>query len=120
MLVVDDDASVRRSLYRLIRSADYDVEVLDGAAAYLERAPEPAPACLVVDIRMSGMSGLDLFRTVQGTARALPIVFISAQGEEVRAQALAAGAVDFLYKPLDEAHLFAAIDRALEISKTRV
>ena len=117
VLVVDDDAGVRKGMQRLIRIAGYDVETLDGAAAYLDRAPEPPPACLVLDVRMPGMSGLDLLQAVQGTARALPIVFISAYGDEVRVQALAAGAVDFLYKPLDEELLFAAIDRALELSR---
>jgi FixJ family two-component response regulator len=116
VLVVDDDAAVRKGMQRLIRAAGYDVETLDGAAAYLDRAPEPRPACVILDVRMPGMGGLELFRAVQGTARALPIVFISAYGDEVRVQALAAGAVDFLFKPLDEELLFAAIDRALELS----
>jgi two-component system, LuxR family, response regulator FixJ len=119
VLVVDDDASVRKSLHRLVRAAGYDVETLDGAAAYLARAAEPPPACLLLDIRMPGMSGLDLLRVVEGTARALPIVFISGHGdEEVRAQALAAGAVDVLYKPLDETTLLAAIDHALALSSS--
>ena len=120
VLVVDDDASVRKGMFRLMRAAGYDVETLDGAAAYLARGVERRPACLVLDIRMPGMSGLDLLRVVAGTARALPVVFISGHGDdEVRAQALAAGAVDFLYKPLDEATLLAAVDQALEISERR-
>lgn len=118
VLVVDDDASVRKSLHRLIRAAGYDVETLEGAAAYLERAAQQPPACLVLDIRMPGMSGLDLLRVVAGTARDLPIVFISGHGDEdVRAQAMDAGAVEVLYKPLDETTLLAAIDQALELSK---
>ena len=117
VLVVDDDASVRKSLRRLIRTAGYDVETLEGAAAYLERAAEKPPACLVLDIRMPGMTGLELLRAVAGTARELPIVFISGHGDEdVRAQAIDAGAVEVLDKPLDERTLFAAIDHALERS----
>ena len=121
VLVVDDDASVRKSLRRLIRAAGYDVETLEDAAAYLARAAERPPACLILDIRMPGMSGLDLLRVVAGTARALPIVLISGHGdEEVRAQALDAGAVDVLYKPLDETTLLAAIDQALALSAATV
>jgi FixJ family two-component response regulator len=121
VLVVDDDASVRKSLHRLIRAAGYDVETLDGAEAYLERSVQPPPACLVLDIRMPGMSGLDLLKYVAGTPRALPIVFISGHGDEdVRAQAIDAGAVEVLYKPLDESTLLAAIDQALSLSKAHV
>jgi FixJ family two-component response regulator len=117
VLVVDDDASVRKSLHRLIRAAGYDVETLEGAAAYLARAAQLPPACLVLDIRMPGMSGLDLLRVVSGTSRELPIVFISGHGDEdVRAQALDAGAVEVLYKPLEETTLLAAIDQALALS----
>jgi FixJ family two-component response regulator len=121
VLVVDDDASVRKSLFRLIRAAGYDVETLDGAAQYLQRAAERRPACLVLDIRMPGMSGLDLLHEVAGTARDLPIVFISGHGDEdVRAQAIDAGAVEVLYKPLDETTLLAAIDQALTLSRVGV
>jgi len=120
VLVVDDDASVRKSLHRLIRTAGYDVETLEGASAYLARVAETPPACLLVDIRMPGMSGLDLLRVVAGTARDLPIVFISGHGDEgMREQALEAGAVDVLYKPFDETTLLAAIDQALERSMHR-
>jgi len=121
VLVVDDDASVRKSLHRLIRAAGYDVETLDSAFAYLQRAEQGRPACLVLDIRMPGMSGLDLLRAVSGTVRDLPIVFISGHGDEdVRAQAIDAGAVEVLYKPLDETTLLAAIDQALRLSSVGV
>ncbi len=121
VLVVDDDASVRKSLNRLIRAAGYDVETLDGAVAYLERAVQPPPACLVLDVRMPGMSGLDLLKCVAGTPRGLPIVFISGHGDEdLRAQAIDAGAVEVLYKPLDETTLLAAIDQALTLSKANL
>src|SRR5262245_12417270 len=120
VFVVDDDASVRKSLHRLIRAAGYDVETLEGAAAYLDRVAETPPACLLLDIRMPGMSGLDLLRVVAGTPRDLPIVLISGHGDEdVREQAIEAGAVEVLYKPLDETTLLAAIDQALTRSKPR-
>jgi len=117
VLVVDDDASVRKGLQRLIRAAGYDVETFDGGAAYLARPAQEPPACLVLDIRMPGMSGFELMQAVAGTPRALPIVFVSGHGdEEMRAQAMGAGAVEVLFKPLDERALLAAIDKALERS----
>ena len=112
--VVDDDASVRRALERLIRSAGYDVVALSDATAYLRYSTSSTPACLVLDIRMPRMSGLELQNAIEGTSRALPIVFITGHGDDdARSQALAAGAVDVLYKPLDEKVLFGAIERAL-------
>jgi FixJ family two-component response regulator len=115
VFIVDDDASVRRALQRLIRAAGYHVEAFDNAAAYLGKAtPPPARCCLVLDIRMPGMSGLDLQRALNGTARAVPIIFITGHGDDdARSQALGAGAVDVLYKPLDEHVLLEAIERAL-------
>jgi FixJ family two-component response regulator len=118
VFIVDDDASVRKALQRLIRAAGYQVEAFDHAAAYLDcAAPVPARACLVLDIRMPGMSGLDLQRALNGSPRALPIIFITGHGDEdARHQALRAGAVDVLYKPLDEKVLLDAIERALAAS----
>jgi FixJ family two-component response regulator len=121
VFIVDDDASVRRALGRLIRAAGYQVEVFGAATEYLAREAPERPACLVLDIRMPGMSGLDLLHEVAGTSRDLPIVFISGHGDEdVRAQAIDAGAVEVLYKPLDETTLLAAIDQALTLSRVDV
>ncbi len=118
VILVDDDSSVRKALHRLIHAAGYTVESLPDGAAYLAREPVPAPACLILDIRMPGMSGLDLQDAIAGTPRSLPIVFITGHGEEeVRNRALASGAVDVLFKPLDETTLLAAIERALGRSK---
>lgn len=114
VIVVDDDASVRRALGRLIRAAGYDVEVLSAASEYLARDAPARPACLVVDIRMPGMTGIELQRVIEGTQRALPIVFITGHGDDaIREQSLAAGAVDVLYKPVDDQVLLAAIEQAL-------
>jgi FixJ family two-component response regulator len=114
VVVIDDDSSVRRALARLIRAAGYEVETLEHAQAYLDHSAIAPPACLVLDIRMPGMSGLELQSAIEGTARSLPIVFITGHGEdETRASALSAGAVDVLQKPLDEKGLFDAIERAL-------
>ena len=115
VFLVDDDPSVRKALQRLIRCAGYEVELLADAAAYLAgSAPRASPACLLLDIRMPGMSGFDLQTAIAGTDHALPIVFITGHGDEqVRAHGLAAGAVDVLFKPLDQALLFGALSRAL-------
>jgi FixJ family two-component response regulator len=118
VLVVDDDASVRKALQRLIRAAGYSVEVFASADAYVAAAAPPPPACLVLDIRMPGMSGLELQQRVQGTPSGFPIVFITGHGDDgVRSQALASGAVEVLDKPLDERILLAAIERALDRSR---
>ena len=117
VFIVDDDASVGKALGRLLRCAGYEVEVFNAAAQYLARSAPQLPACLVVDIRMPGMTGVELQRRIAGTQLALPIVFITGHGDEVvRDQSLAAGAVDVLYKPVDDRALLAAIDRALERS----
>jgi FixJ family two-component response regulator len=118
VFLVEDDPSVRRALHRLIRSGGYDVEPLPDAASFLACSLPATPACLVLDIRMPIMSGFDLQTAIVGTARALPVVFITGHGdEEVRAQAMASGAVDVLFKPLDAEMLFGAIERALAVGR---
>jgi two-component system response regulator FixJ len=115
--IVDDDGPVRKALRRLVGAAGYEVEAFTCAEDYLAGGPVKVPACLVLDMRMPGMSGLDLQRVVKGTERDLPIVFITGHGdEEARAQAMDAGAVDVLQKPLDGDALLTAIARALATS----
>ena len=114
VFIVDDDAPVRKALERLIRAAGYIVDVFPSAEEYLARDPVDPPACLVLDMRMPGMSGLDLQRGIQGTRRFLPIVFITGHSHDGdREQALALGAVAVLDKPLDHLVLLGAIERAL-------
>lgn len=115
VFLVDDDASVRKALQRLIRAAGYDVESFPDAAGYLASPAPSLPACIVLDIRMPSMSGFELQSAIAGTSRALPVVFITGHGDEaVRSQALEAGAVDVLFKPIDEEELVSAIEKALE------
>lgn len=117
ILVVDDDAPVRRALGRLFKSAGYEVQVFASAEEYLAHAPTERPACLVLDMRMPGMGGLTLQRAIAGTARGLPIVFVTGHADEdARTQALAAGAIAVLQKPLDEEVLLAAVNTALGLS----
>ncbi len=112
--LVDDDAGVRRGLERLLRSAGYAVEPLEDAAQYLAREAPVPRSCLVLDIRMPRMTGLELQQAIAGTGHERPIVFITGHGDEdVRARALSSGAVDVLFKPVDVDVLVEAVDRAL-------
>ena len=118
VFLIDDDASVRKALHRLLRAAGYEVEALDGACAFLQHSAPVLPACLVLDIRMPGMSGIDLQKVIQGTSHDLPIVFITGHGDEdERNLAVASGAIDVLPKPLDQDVLIEAIERGLKRSR---
>ena len=112
--VVDDDPSVRRSIARLVKSAGYRVEAYASANEYLARPPEEGPACLLLDVRMPGLTGLDLQETLAIAAHSTSIVFITGY-RDVRAsvKAMKAGAVDFLTKPVDDEELLGAIGRAV-------
>jgi FixJ family two-component response regulator len=112
--VVDDDPSVRRSIARLVKGAGYRVEAYASANEYLARPPEEGPACLLLDVRMPGLTGLDLQETLAIAAHSTSIVFITGY-RDVRAsvKAMKAGAVDFLTKPVDDEELLGAIERAV-------
>jgi FixJ family two-component response regulator len=113
--VVDDDHSVRESLARLIRSVGFGVQLFGSAEEFLSACPGREPDCLILDIRMPGMNGLELQRELSVGDRDLPVIFITAHGldEGVRARAMGAGAVDYLLKPLKEDEVLQAIDAAL-------
>jgi FixJ family two-component response regulator len=113
--VVDDDHSVRESLARLIRSVGFSVQVFGSAEEFLSTDQRRQPDCLILDIRMPGMNGLELQRELSASERNLPVVFITAHGsdEDVRARAIGAGAVDYLLKPLKEDEVLKAIETAL-------
>lgn len=113
--IVDDDESVRRSLARLFRAAHLPAETFASAKAFLSRAEHDGPSCLVLDLRMPGPDGLELQQTL--ASREAQIVFLTGYGAvPVCAEAMKAGAVDFLTKPADEDDLLAAVARALERS----
>ncbi|HTS81735.1 MAG TPA: response regulator [Myxococcaceae bacterium] len=112
--VVDDDASVREALRALLRSAGFRVKLFDSAEEFLRSGQASDVASLVLDVRMSGMSGLDLQEHLAASGAAIPIVFMTAHADATaRARALAAGAVAFLEKPFSDDDLLDAIDRAL-------
>jgi FixJ family two-component response regulator len=112
--VVDDDASVRRALHRMIRACGLEVETSATAGEFLASDHSRRPACLVLDLRLPGMSGVDLQRRLAASDPDLPIVVITGHGDdEVRRQMLDAGAVAFFPKPFDDVALVAAIRQAL-------
>jgi FixJ family two-component response regulator len=115
IFVVDDDKSVRDSLRRLLTSVGLSVEVFPTAQAFLSRPRTDAPGCVVLDVRLPGLSGLDLQRELAGTDAPLPIVFITGHGDiPMSVRAMKAGAVEFLTKPFREQELLEAIRQAVE------
>lgn len=115
VFVVDDDASMRRSLDRLLRSLGYGVETFASARAFLDRPPMQGIACLVLDLRMPEVDGLDLQARLAARGDDLPVIFVTGHGDVPSSvRAMKAGAFDFLTKPFDESVLRAAIERALD------
>ena len=114
VFVVDDDPSVRKGLTRVMTSAGYEVETFASARDFLARPPSKGPGCVVLDVRMPGLTGLDLQEALVGTGRQMPIVFITGHGDiAMGVKAMKGGAVDFLTKPFDVASLLEAIRRAV-------
>ncbi len=110
--IVDDDESVRRSLARLFRSVHQPAETFASAQAYLNHALHDGPSCLLLDVCMPGLDGLELQQTL--TSREVQIVFLTGHGDvPMCADAMKAGAVDFLTKPVDDESLLRAVHRAL-------
>jgi len=113
--VVDDDASVREALRSLIRSAGLRVETLASAQEFLARPRVEAPSCLVLDVRMPRLSGLDLQKRMAEISLQIPIVFITGHGDvPTSVRAMKAGAVEFLTKPFDDQDLLEAIQQAIK------
>ena len=114
VFLVDDDASVRKSLARLLKTAGYEAELFASVADFLARAPYDGPCCLVLDVRMPGLTGLDLQEALRAKGQRLSIVFITGYRDvPVSVKAMKAGAVDFLTKPVDAETLLAAIRQAV-------
>jgi FixJ family two-component response regulator len=112
--IVDDDDSLRNSLANLIRSVGFPTQGFSSAEAFLGSQQARATACLILDVRMPGMNGLELQRHLAAADWRIPIIFITSHADDdARARALEAGAVDFLYKPCREEDLFGALDTAL-------
>jgi len=120
VFVIDDDPSVRKGLKRLLSAADYASEGFESAAGFLARPEYPGPSCLVVDVQMPGLSGIELQETLLRHRRDEQLVFITGHGNvPMCAQAMKAGAVDFLPKPFKSRELLACVERALARSEER-
>jgi len=118
--VIDDDHAVRESSESLIRSAGFAVRVFDSAEQFLNSPYLRKAACLVLDVRMPGMSGPELRRKLLSEGYEVPVIFITAAAdEEAKARELTNGAVAYLTKPFDEQELLPAIDRALKSDSKR-
>jgi two-component system response regulator FixJ len=114
IFVIDDDASVRRSLPLLLKASDYDVETFSSSEEFLNREQFNGTGCIILDINLEGISGLELQEELMNKQDSLPIVFITGKGgvpESV--QALKKGAIDFLQKPFDDEQLLNAVEEAL-------
>ena len=115
--IVDDDDAIRTSTQRLISSAGFRAGVFASAEDFLQSSQLQDAACLIVDVRMPRMSGLELQQLLKTVNWPIPLIFITAHGdEETRAQAMRAGAVDFLDKPFGDEVLLRAVQAALQCS----
>src|SRR5918996_1091629 len=118
VFVVDDDASIREALTSLIRSVGLGVETFGSAGEFLNGQRPDAPGCLVLDVRLPGVSGLDLQRELAAAQIDLPIIFITGHGDiPMTVRAMRAGAVEFLTKPFEEEMLLRAIADAIDRSR---
>jgi two-component system, LuxR family, response regulator FixJ len=118
VFIIDDDTSVRKSLSRLLRTSGFIVETYESGEQFLAREPYQGIGCMILDIRMPGLSGMDLHDELIRTQRALPIIFITGHGDiPMSVRAMKNGAIDFLPKPFDEEDLLQALDKAIKADK---
>jgi two-component system response regulator FixJ len=114
IFIIDDDESVRRALRRLIGSVGLNAETFVTAEEFLQAPEEPPPHCLILDVHLPGLSGLELQQRLKAGHRSVPVIFITAYPDDhVRDQALQAGALAFLQKPFEEEALLEAVQRAV-------
>jgi FixJ family two-component response regulator len=116
--IVDDDPSIRSLLTKLVQSIDLPVEVFASSQEFLSRARPEEPSCIILDVRMPGLSGLDLQEQLVQSGIDIPVIFITGFGNVPQSvRAMKAGAVDFLEKPFENQALLDAVNRALESSR---
>ncbi len=114
IFIVDDDAAVLTSLARLVRSAGYQAVTFSSAGEFLDRVTADTPGCLVLDVHLPELSGLDLQQALATAGHSLPIIFLTGYGDiPMSVRAIKAGAVDFLTKPCNDQDLLTAIQQAL-------
>jgi FixJ family two-component response regulator len=113
--VIDDDVSVRKSLSLLLRSAGYRVETFGSAEVFLSKAALDSIGCIILDVKMQGMNGLDLQEQIGRNDQYMPIIFITGHGDiPMSVQAVKRGAIDFLTKPFNDTQLLSLIESAIE------
>jgi FixJ family two-component response regulator len=118
IFVIDDDTSVRKSLSRLLRTLGFNVEAYESGEQFLSREPYHGIGCVILDIKMPGLSGMDLHDELIRTGHILPIIFVTGHGDiPMSVRAMKKGAVDFLPKPFDEDELLQALSKAIEANK---
>jgi len=121
VFVIDDDQSVRKSLRRLLDAANYKTELFNSASEFLSRSAHPGPSCIIIDVRMPGLTGIDLQKIIIESGREEQLIFITAHGDiPMCAQAMKAGAVDFLPKPFKPKQLLESVERALSRSAEKL
>jgi FixJ family two-component response regulator len=114
VLIVDDDLSVRKSLSRLLVLAGYTVEAFESAREFLTREPPEGPCCVVLDVRMPGLTGIEMQEALAAAGRRMSIVFVTGHVDvPTSVKAMRGGAIDLLTKPIDREELLAAIARAV-------
>jgi FixJ family two-component response regulator len=118
--VIDDDPDLRASVGRLLRSLDLDARLFASVSDFLKSDPPDGPACLVLDVRLPGQSGLDFQRELAGANTQLPIIFITGHGDiPMSVQAMKGGAIEFLTKPFRDQELLDAIQLGLSRDRAR-
>jgi FixJ family two-component response regulator len=118
VFVVDDDASVREAIASLVRSVRLEVQCFGSAQEFLDSSPVERPACMILDVRLPGWSGLELQRKLRASRLALPIVFLTAHGDvPMTVSAMKEGAIEFLIKPCRDQDLLDAIQQGLDQSR---
>ena len=119
--VIDDDEAMRKSLAFLLRTAKVEVQTYESALAFLENLPKIEPGCIVTDVRMPGMNGIDLLKRLRQLKNIMPVIVITGHGDvPLAVEAMKEGAVDFLEKPFDDEVLLSAIRAALAGQATDV
>ena len=115
VFIIDDDPGVRAAMQRLLKSVGLRAEIFPAAQDFLQRTPPDGPSCLILDVRLPGISGLDLQRKLIDAGIRIPIIFITAHGDiPMSVKAMKSGAVEFLTKPFRDQDLLDAIQQALE------
>lgn len=118
VFIIDDNEPVRRSVSLLLSSSGYTVDSYENATSFLETAEVTGPGCILLDIFLSGESGLDLQDAISKKFPALPIIYMTGHGDiPMSVRALKHGALDFLQKPIDEKLLFRVIEEAIDLSR---